>query len=74
MLAFEYEPLVFSPKLETLNKEEDKGDIGGVGPSNTKIVEEEPEDLKGGKESPNKEVGGKTYASEQILEPEKSIV
>lgn len=32
MPAFECEPLVFSPKPETLDEEEDKGDIGGAGP------------------------------------------
>jgi hypothetical protein len=55
--------LVFSPKPKTSNKEEDKGDTSGVGPSGTRIVEEEPRDIKGGKENPTREVGGKTYAS-----------
>jgi hypothetical protein len=39
MPLFEYEPLVVFAKLEILNEEEDKGDIHGVGPSNTKVVE-----------------------------------
>jgi hypothetical protein len=32
MLAFEYEPLVLSPKLKTSNEKEDKGNNDGVGP------------------------------------------
>jgi hypothetical protein len=43
MPSFEYEPLVLSPKLKTLDgeedKEEDKKDIDGVGPLGTKVVE-----------------------------------
>jgi hypothetical protein len=46
----------------------------GVRPSSTRTIEEELGDLKGGKDSPKKEVGGKTYVSEQILEPIKFVV
>ncbi len=35
MPSFEYEPLVLSPKLETSNEEENRGDTYGVGPSCT---------------------------------------
>jgi hypothetical protein len=65
----EYEPLVFSKKPETLNEEKDKGDIGGARPLGIKTTKEELGDPKGRKESFNKEVAGKTYALEQILEP-----
>jgi hypothetical protein len=39
MPSFEYEPLVLFLKLDTLDEEEDKRDIDGVGPSNIKVVE-----------------------------------
>ncbi len=61
MPLFEYEPLVVFAKLEILNEEEDKGDIHGVGPSNTKIVEQS-KDLRGGKDGHERE------AIEQTLE------
>ncbi len=70
----EYEPLVFFWKLETLNEEEHKGDIGGARPSGIRTTKEELGDPKGGKESPNMEVAGKTYASKQILEPIEFVV
>ncbi len=35
MLAFEYEPLVFSLEPKTLDEKKDKGDTSGAGPSNT---------------------------------------
>ncbi len=63
MPTFEYEPLVLFLEPKTSNEEEDKGDIGGVGPLGTRTAEEEPVDLRGGKESSNKEVVSKTYAS-----------
>ncbi len=65
MPPFEYEPLVFFPKLETSYEEEDKGNNDGARPLGTKIVEEEPGDLIGRKDNPKKEAGGKTYALEQ---------
>jgi hypothetical protein len=40
MPSFEYEPLVMSPKLETLDEEKDRRDIDGARPSCTKVVEE----------------------------------
>ncbi len=55
MPSFEYEPLVMSPKLETSNEVEDRRDIYGARPSNTKVVKE-PRNFKGRMESPKKEV------------------
>jgi hypothetical protein len=66
--------LVLSKKPETLNEEKDKGDIGGARPSGIRTTKEELGDLKGRKENPTREVAGKTYALEQILEPTKSIM
>ncbi len=54
MPSFEYEPLVLSPKPKTLDEEENKRDIGGAWPLGTKVVKE-PRDLRGGKDSPEKE-------------------
>jgi len=54
MPLFEYEPLVFSLELETLDEEEDRDDTNEVGPSSIKVVEE-PRNLRGGKDSPKKE-------------------
>ncbi len=71
--SFQYELLVFIPELETLDEEEEKGNIDGVGSLGTKIEEEEPVDFKGGKYSPHKEVKGMTYALEQTLKPIESI-
>jgi hypothetical protein len=39
MPTFEYELLILSLKPETSNEEENKGDIDGVGPLGTKMVE-----------------------------------
>jgi len=33
--SFQYEPLVFTPKPKSLNEEEKRGNIDGVGPSRT---------------------------------------
>jgi hypothetical protein len=74
MPTFECEPLVLFPELEILDEEEDRGDIGVAGPSTIRTPEEELGDLRRGKESPNSEVVGKTYASEQILEPIEFVV
>ncbi len=38
MPLFEYEFLVISPKPETSNEEEDRGDTNGARPSCTKII------------------------------------
>ncbi len=57
--SFEYEPLVLSPKSQTSNEEEDKGDIDGARPSFTKIAEQLG-DLKGGKDSLQKEAAKQT--------------
>lgn len=60
MPTFECEPLVLFPELETLDEEKDRGDTGGARPSTIRTPEEEPRDLRGGKENPNKEAIGKT--------------
>jgi hypothetical protein len=57
-----------------LDEEEDRGDISGARPSTIRTPEEELGDLRRGKESPNSKVAGKTYASEQILEPIEFVV
>jgi hypothetical protein len=55
MPSFEYEPLVLSLELEGSNEEENKKDTNGAGPLNT-IVVEEPRNLRGGKDSLEREV------------------
>ncbi len=53
MPSFEYEPLVLSPEPETLDEEEDRRDTNGARPCT--IVEEEPRNLRGRKDSPKRE-------------------
>ncbi len=60
MSAFEYESLVLYLEPETLNEEKDKKNTNGVRPRTTK---EELRYLKGRKDSPKREDGGKTYES-----------
>jgi hypothetical protein len=55
MLLFEYEPLVLSPKPETSDEEKYKGDTDGVGSLGTRVAKE-PTNLKGGKDSFEREV------------------
>jgi len=55
MPSFEYEPSVLSLELETLNEEEDKGDIDGARPLGTRVIKELGI-LRGGKDSPKREV------------------
>ncbi len=62
MLTFEYEPLVFSLEPKTLDEEKNKGYTSGAGSLGTRTIEEELGDLKGRKESPNREAISKTYA------------
>jgi hypothetical protein len=69
MPTFEYETLVFSPKLEISYEEEDRGNTNGARPSSTKTTEEELGDFKGGKDNPKREVVSETYASKHILKP-----
>jgi hypothetical protein len=52
--SFQYELLVFTPKLETSDEEKKRGNTDGAGPSGTKTEEVEPTNLKGGKDSPHK--------------------
>ncbi len=61
--SFQYEPLIFILELETSDEEEKKGNINGIGPLGIIKEEEEPIDLKGGKYSPQREIGGMIYAS-----------
>jgi hypothetical protein len=61
MPSFEYEPLVLSLELDTLDEEENKGDTDGASPSCTRVTKE-PRNLKGGKDSLGRE------AIEQIVE------
>jgi hypothetical protein len=61
MLAFDYEFLVFFPEPKTLDEEE-KGNTNGARPSSITTTEEEPSNLRGGRDSPKREAGGKTYA------------
>jgi len=64
MLTFEYELLILFSKLEISDEQEDRRNIGGVRPLGTKTLKEEPKDLRGGKDSLEREVGGETYALE----------
>jgi hypothetical protein len=61
MSSFEYEPLVMSLDLKTSDEEENRRDTNGARPSGTRIAKE-PKDLRGGKDSHEKE------AAKKILE------
>jgi hypothetical protein len=74
MPTFEYEPLVLSLEPKTWDEEEDKRYNDGVGPLRIRTIEEELGDLRGGRDSPKREVGDKTYVSEQTLEPLEYVV
>ncbi len=67
--SFQYEPLILIPELETLDEEEERGNTNGVRPSGIITEEGEPTNLIGRKDSPQREVGGMTFVSEQTLEP-----
>jgi len=54
MPSFEYESLVLFPELKVSDEEEDKGDIDGVGTTDTRVVEELG-DLKRRKDSLKRE-------------------
>jgi hypothetical protein len=58
--SFQYEPLVLVPKPGTLDEEEKKGNIDGVGPLWTRTEEEEPTYIKGRRDSSQREVGHMT--------------
>jgi len=60
MPLFEYEPLVMSLEQKTSYEEEDKRDIDGVRPSGIG-VQEEPKDLRGGKDSPKRVDAKQTF-------------
>jgi hypothetical protein len=51
----------------------DKGNTNGVGPSSTKIVKEEPKDLRRGENSPKREVVSKINTLEQIPKQVKYV-
>jgi hypothetical protein len=44
--SFQYEPLIFIPKLETLDEKEEGGNIMGARPSTTRIEKEHQQILK----------------------------
>jgi len=66
---FQYEPLVLTLESKTLDEEEERGQTDGVGPSKTRTIKEEPVDLKGGRDSSQKEAKGMKNVSKQILKP-----
>jgi hypothetical protein len=66
---FQYEPLVLTLESKTLDEEEERGQTNGVGPSKTRTIKEEPVDLKGGRDSSQKEAKGMKNVSKQILKP-----
>ncbi len=72
MPSFEYEPLILSPKPNTSYQEKDKRDIDGVIPSGTR-VEEEPRDLRGEKESLEREVAEQTLKQVEFVLQEVSF-
>jgi hypothetical protein len=51
-----------------------RGNTDGVGPSCNKIEKEKPRDLRGGKDSPQREVGGMTYALDKTLKLIESVL
>jgi hypothetical protein len=55
---FQHEPLILIPKSKTSNEEEERGQTDGVRPSKTRTIKVEPIDLKRGRDSSQKEVGG----------------
>ncbi len=71
MPLFEYEPLILSLELEILDEEEDIGDAYGAGPLGT-IIAEELGNLRGGKDSPEREVIEQTLKQEEYVLQEVS--
>jgi hypothetical protein len=61
--SFEYEPSILSLEPKTSNEEKNKGNIDGAGLSSTRIEKEEPRDLRGGKDSLQRQANGKTYVA-----------
>ncbi len=59
MLLFEYRPLVLSLELKTLDEEENKRDIDGVGPISTRVIKQQ-RNLGGGKDSLEREATKQT--------------
>jgi hypothetical protein len=53
LTSFEYESLILSLKPQIWDEEKDRGDIDGVKPSSTWVLED-PRDFKGGKDSPER--------------------
>ncbi len=72
--SFEYEILVFSSKPETSNEKELREILMVQDHHVYKKVEDEPRDLKKGKDILEREVINKTYALEQTLKPIESIL
>jgi hypothetical protein len=67
--SFQYEPLFLIPKLETSYEEEEKGNTNGVGPSGIRTEKEEPSNLRGGRDSSQREVGGMKCVLKKTLKP-----
>jgi hypothetical protein len=65
--SFQYELLVLTPKLETLDEEKESGHTNGVRPSKIRIEGEEPTYVKGGRDSSQRETGGAKYALKYTL-------
>jgi hypothetical protein len=57
-----------------LDEEKERENINGTRPLGTRIEKEELANLKGGKDSPQREAGGVTYASKQTLGPMEFIL
>ncbi len=66
MPSVEYEPLVLFLELETLDDEENRGDIDGAGRSSTRVLEELG-DLRGGKDSLEREDVEQTLEQVQFV-------
>ncbi len=64
--SFQYEPLVLIPEPETSNEEENRGHTNGTGPSWTIIEKEDPTNLRGGRDSSQREVGGMKYDQNKV--------
>jgi hypothetical protein len=62
----EYELLNLFPEPKTSNEEEDKGDTNGTGPSGTRVVKELG-NLRGGKDSLEREVAEQTLEQEGFI-------
>ncbi len=65
--SFQYEPLILTLKPKSSNEEEERGHTDGARPSRTRIEEEEPANLRGGRDSLQRKASGMKYASKHVL-------